>query len=282
MDGCAKRGEKPGWNQIAGLPQEWNLYKKLIEGIPEGIGVKDLCVGNHWVYVEAESGCGMALTVSGGQGAYRLGDNPFSLDLRDLACQATSWNFLEASVGVAALNAWYATPEHAAAAGMKIETDASNDGFELYRSICAGKKVTVVGHFPLIERLADECDLTILERNPHGTDFPDPACEYMIPHQDFIFMTGITLTNKTMPRLLELSRRSQGSTILVGPSVVPTPVLYEFGVDCMAGSVIEDPKRTREAIMHGSTSSIFRHGVQKMRIERPGWLDGLGSPAVTR
>ncbi len=275
MGMCEGHERKPGWNEISQLPEQWELYKKLIEGVPEDIGVKDLCIGNHWVYVEAESGCGMALTVSGGRGSYGLGSNPLFMSLRDLACQATSWNFLEASVGVAALNAWYSTPENATAAGMKIETATSNDGFKLYRNICAGKKVTVVGHFPLVERLADQCELTVLERDPHGDDFPDPACEFIVPHQDFTFITGITLTNKTMPRLLELSRRSQGSTVLVGPSVVPAPILYDFGVDCMAGSIIDDPERAQAAIRHGSTANIFHSGVQKMRVERPNWLEGL-------
>ena len=55
-------------------------------------------------------------------------------------------------------------------------------------------------------------------------------------------------------------------------TVVPAPVLYDYGVDCMAGSVITDPERAKSAVMHAATSGIFKHGVQKMRVERPGWL----------
>ncbi|SEO38758.1 DUF364 domain-containing protein [Denitrobacterium detoxificans] len=275
MGKCEDGHRIPGWKEMQQLPAQWELYKRLVEGVPEGIAVKDVLVGNHWAYVEAESGCGMAMVVHGGRGLYGLYPKARCMELRDLAAQCVSWNFLEASVGVAALNAWYSTPENAAAAGMKIEEKGSNDGFDLYRSLCAGKRVTVVGHFPLIERLADECELTVLERNPHGDDVPDPGCEYIIPHQDVTFMTGITLTNKTMPRLLQLSRESGGSAILVGPSVVPAPVLYEYGVDCMAGSIIVDPERAKAAVMQAATSGIFKHGVQKMRVERPGWLESL-------
>ncbi|MCH4184842.1 MAG: DUF364 domain-containing protein [Eggerthellaceae bacterium] len=263
----------PDWQTIEQLPTPWNLYKDLISGIPEDIGVLDLEIGQHWVYLKAESGSGMALAVTGGTGNFALADRALHMTLRDVACQCTSWNFLSASVGVAALNAWYSTPEHAKAAGMKIEEHHSNDGFDLYQRVCQGKKVTVVGHFPLIERLADQCDLTVLERNPHGDDVPDPGCEYLVPSQDFTFMTGITLTNKTMPRLLELSR--SGSTVLVGPSVVPAPALFKYGVDCMAGSIVDDPEQARHAIMRGGTSNIFGHGIQKMRVERPGWVDSL-------
>ena len=273
MDRCKDQEWISGWEEMQQLPAEWELYKRLVEGVPEGISVKDVAVGNHWTLVEAESGFGTAMNVSGGRGSYRLGSKARHMELRDLAAQCASWNFLEASVGVAALNAWYSTPENAAAIGMKIEEKGSNDGFELYRRLFEGKRVTVVGHFPLIERLADECELTVLERNPRGDDVPDPGCEYIIPHQDYTFITGITLTNKTLPRLLQLCKKSEGSCILVGPSVVPAPVPYEYGVDCMAGSVVADPERARAAIMHAETSGIFKFGIQKMRVERPGWLE---------
>lgn len=272
MSMCEGIDRIPGWAELRQMPQEWELYKRLVEGVPEGIGVRDVLVGNHWVLVEAESGVGMSMVVSGGRGMYSLYPNALHMELRDLAAQCVSWNFLEASVGVAALNAWYSTPENAAAIGMKVEEKGENDGFDLYRRQCAGKRVCIVGHFPLIERLADECELSVLERAPQAGDYPDPACEYIIPHQDYLFSTGITLTNKTMPRLLALANKPGISTILVGPSVVPSPVMYDFGVDCMAGSVVTDPERARAAILHAATSGVFAHGVQKMRVERPGWL----------
>ena len=37
-------------------------------------------------------------------------------------------------------------------------------------------------------------------------DMPDPACEYVLPQADFAFITGVTLENKTAPRLLELAK----------------------------------------------------------------------------
>ena len=31
----------------------WHLYDQLIGGVPEDVLVTDLCLGNHWSYVEA-------------------------------------------------------------------------------------------------------------------------------------------------------------------------------------------------------------------------------------
>lgn len=272
MSNCESKEHKPGWDEISQLPSEWKLYQDLISGIPEDIGIKDFCIGNHWVFMEAECGFGMSMLTSGGAGTYALGAQPLHMTLRDAACLTTSWNFMEASVGVAALNAWYSYGSRVEEAGMIIETKGSNDAFDLYKRICTGKKVTVVGHFPLVERLADNCQLTVLEREPQPGDTPDPACEYLLPHQDIDFITGITLTNKTITRLLQLGKSAGSSIIMVGPSVVPASVFYDYGVDCMAGSLISDPERARAAILHGATSGIFGHGVEKMRVERPGWI----------
>lgn len=67
----------------------------------------------------------------------------------------------------------------------------------------------------------------------------DPACEYVIPGADYLFMTGVTLINKTAPRLLDLA--ANATTVFVGPSVVMAPFLFRWGVDMLAGSVVADP-----------------------------------------
>ena len=94
----------------------------------------------------------------------------------------------------------------------------------------------------------------MLERNcTDDLDTPDPACEYMIPEQDYLFMTGVTFTNKTMTRLLELARMgNRPHTVLVGPSVVPSPLLFDLGVECLAGSVVADPEGVRALVERGS------------------------------
>ena len=268
--GDREYGELLTWDLVSGYSDRWDLYKRLIGAIPEDIVVERACMGRHWCYVEAGGAMGMSMVVGGGASGFGLTQRIDGMRLRDLACQAVSWNFLEATMGGAALNTWYSSESVARSNGMIIE-DGENDGFRLYADRIKGKKVTVVGHFPLIERLADTCDLTILERVPQDGDLPDSACEYILDEQDFLFMTGITLTNKTMPRLLQLGSSCQ--IILVGPSVVPSPIFFDYGVVSMAGSICL-PNRmdlVRLGIEQGGTSGIFKQGVQKMRVERPDW-----------
>lgn len=261
----------PTWEDVRDYPDRWQLYKDLIGGMPNDIGVKRLVVGAQWAYVEAESGIGVSMLVRGGAGGPRLSHAASEMSLRDLAALSVSWSFVEATVGVAALNAWYAAEPQARAAGMVV--DEGKTAFAVYRDLMAGKRVTVVGHFPMIERFSDICDLTILERDPQPGDIPDPACEYIIGEQDYLFTTGITLQNKTLPRLLELARKGGTEVIMVGPSVVPAPVLFNYGVVCLAGSVVapESAEQVKTAVEQGSHANIFGAGLQKMRVEKPGW-----------
>ena len=85
----------------------WRLYNHLIAGVPEDIFVRDYCLGLNWSYVEADCGCGVAFTArNGGKRTYK-GDLR-GKSLREVAELSKSWCFEEATLGIAALNAWYA------------------------------------------------------------------------------------------------------------------------------------------------------------------------------
>lgn len=130
------------------------------------------------------------------------------------------------------------------------------DAFAVYAPRMAGRNVCVVGHFPHVERIAQERGghLTVLERScTSPLDTPDPACEYVVPDQDYLFMTGVTLINKTQPRLLDLARMSgRTHTVLVGPSVVPAEFMFDEGVECLAGSVVADPEGVQTLVERGA------------------------------
>ena len=86
----------------------WSLYDELIEGISEDVLVTDYCLGTNWSYVEAESGLGVSFTCRGGARKPTDTRDFRGLPLRELAALSKSWRFEEATLGVAALNAWYA------------------------------------------------------------------------------------------------------------------------------------------------------------------------------
>ncbi len=245
----------------------WSLYDELIEGIPEGICIKDYALGLNWSCVSAESGTGISYTLTGGKKRKEFLDFR-GRELREMAQLARSWNMQEATLGIAALNAYYAQDAQIEAAGFRdISSEAAErglsgnkiDAFDLYQSdvektgsvLDQGRaKVVVIGHFPHVEDIAEYADLVVLERNcKNESDTPDPACEYVVPEADFVFMTGVTLINKTAPRLLELSEHAR--TIMVGPSVVPSNALFDRGVETLATRVVADEETCMFCIKTG-------------------------------
>ena len=134
----------------------------------------------------------------------------------------------------------------------------SEDAFLCYRDLVRGKKVASVGHFAYLEnRYADLCTLSILEREQQKGDYPDTAAEYLLEEQDYVFITGASLINKTLPRLLELCGTAR--VILCGPSTVMSGELFAWGVDDLAGFMVEDADACREFICLDS-ASVFESG----------------------
>jgi uncharacterized protein (DUF4213/DUF364 family) len=230
----------------------WELYDVLAGGIPEACRVDDAFVGQYWTMVRSGAGLGLAMTLRDATRPSVLslpvdGASYRGLSLAWLAGAAKSWNLTEASVGVAAINAYWNSPEREAV--QKALAGGDTEAFIAWRERAAGKKAAVIGHFPGLEKsLGDVCELSILEKRPVSGDYPDSACEFLLPLQDFVFATGVTLVNKTLPRLLELSRNT--GIILVGPSVPLAPPLFDQGVIDLQGFVVTDPDRCA-AIIRG-------------------------------
>jgi uncharacterized protein (DUF4213/DUF364 family) len=231
----------------------WELYDALIKGIPRDYRVDDVVAGSHWTMVRSGAGTGLAMTVPEttrpeslplpeGAGSCR------GMPLRDLAEAAKSWNFAEAGLGMAAINAYWNSPEHPSVA-RALERGDNSSAFNLWRNRVAGKKVAVIGHFfHLEETFRGVCELSILEKRPRPGDYPDSACEFLLAAQDFVFATGVTLINKTLPRLLELSRNT--GMILTGPSVSMAPLLFDWGVRDLQGFVVTDPELCAKVVQN--------------------------------
>ena len=242
----------------------WELYDALIDGIPADRVVDECIIGLHWTFVRSGDMAGIAMTFQGSS-LSGLKNGPFiGRSLQEVAAGLKSWDMLQASVGMAACNAWYNSRDKIAVFG--IDQDGKNTQAGAGESIfnqpleaIQGKKVAVIGHFPYIEKqLGDKCELSILEREPEGNDFLDSACEYILPEQDFVFITGMTLINKTLPRLLTLTENSV--TTLVGPSSPITPKLFSFGVDSIAGFYVTDIDQTRILVSQAAHTEIFHGG----------------------
>lgn len=240
----------------------WELYDELIAGIPNSLRVEDFNVGCAWSMVRAGGTTGVALTVKGRSRERSYTGPVLGERLQTLAKCIKSWNFTEASLGLAAVNCYYNSPERLECLGICVGSGRGeeSDTFSRMAEEAAGKRVTVIGHFPHLEtRLDALCQLSILERNPDRGDYPDSACEYLLPEQDMVFITGMTFINKTLPRLLQLCA-SASRVILTGPSVPMAPFLSRYGVTDLDGFCVTDFRETDRMIRLGDNMGLFRGG----------------------
>lgn len=247
----------------------WELYDDLISDIPDDLTVLECLVGVFWTLVRSERGIGIAMTIKGGKQRPEL-SNIAGMPLKKLASYVKSWNMIEAVLGQAAINAAYNNPANVMALTGKTVLEPAgpedNNAFKRLEPEIIGKKVAVIGHFPDIEYLREFCELSILERDPQEDDYPDPACEYLLPEQDFVFITGAAFANKTMPRLLELSKKSK--IVLVGPSVPLSRALFKYGIYQLGGLVALDQQLLWKAVQEGARMGLFKHGGKMVGIQR--------------
>ncbi len=243
---------------------EWSLYERLLAQVPVDEKVRACIVGSAWTLVEA-SGVGMAMSFHDDTWQ-SCPTSPISgRPLAEVAAYLTSWNLTEASLGLAALNAHY--NERARVEGWLGRRIGEGEDSPVFRSLedeLAGKKVGVIGHFPGLERLAARCQLTVFERRPQPGDLPDYAEDYLLPHMDWVLITGTSLTNKTLPHLLDVTRAAR--VVLVGPSVPLTPLWFELGVDMLAGSVVTNRARLWPVVEEGSCFEVFRNGATRIQV----------------
>jgi len=224
----------------------WNIYDRLIKEVPATIKVDYIHQGPIWTLVKAGDLCGIAVTINEQHAS--LPDYSYlqGQSLETIATLCKSWNFLTASVGTAALNAFYNN--------QPLEFSKTGNTFDDYIDFAKNKKVAIIGHFRALEHaIFESTEISILERIPEPGDYPDSACEYILPNQDLIFITGSAFTNKTLPRLLQLGENAH--TVIIGPSTPLSTVLFEYGVNEISGLIPNNiPENMFETIGNDSIS----------------------------
>ena len=194
----------------------WSFYDELYIGIPSGIRVEGCVVGKLWTTVRANGSIGVARTLGDTNGDLAaLGQSMIGLFLRDVANVLRWDSLLRASIGVAAMNAFYNTAERAEALGAP----------PAFRDELDGKRVAIIGELPRLEAsLKGRCALTVLPL-PGRAELGD---EYAAALKScFVFISGDALTDRTLPALLA-GVGEETKVSLTGVSVPAAPVLFAF------------------------------------------------------
>ncbi len=236
------------------------IYDLLIEHGCRSNTIERVLIGLTWTLCQA-GGTGLAMTMGPATRTLSWAGTLRGKAVMEVAPWLKSWQPHEAAVGMAAINAVINTNAVLAAQVQTLRYEgvpANLSVFEHFKDEMVGQRVAVIGRYPGLERYATELNLTIIERQPGAEDLPDPACEFVLPQMQWVFLSASTLVNKTFPRLAALSRNAR--TVLMGPTVPWLAEMKEFGVDFLAGVRIDDAEQICTAVAEGAGTRLFECG----------------------
>jgi uncharacterized protein (DUF4213/DUF364 family) len=229
-----------------------SVLDELLASLPaEEAVLRDVRVGPFWTVVWTEMGAGLASTqrdahTPHGHSLIRWAGDLLDYAAGELAGLVRSKSPMEAALGMAALNGLLEADEAAL-----TDRNASEE-------ICqrgAGRRVVIAGHFPIIpkvRRLARHLD--VLELDPGPGELAAEAAAEVIPQADVVALTGTSLVNKTFEDLVQHCR-PDAFVLVLGPTAPLSPVLFDYGVDVIAGTQVIDPL---EAMRVAGQGAIFR------------------------
>ena len=220
------------------------ILDDLLSSLGEDSVVHEVHTCAFWTIVVSRN-CGMASTFREEHPYHRTVTGVGNLTHKsalELAEYARSDNLLEASIGMATINSLIDVDE-----SKYIEENA----FDILVREGRDKNIAVVGYFPWIPKLRSIArKLWVIEQRPRGEDLPPEAAENILPQADVVGITGSSFINHTVEKLLELSRNS--FIVLVGPTSPLSPVLFDYGVDVIAGVKVVEPEKAIRSISEGA------------------------------
>jgi uncharacterized protein (DUF4213/DUF364 family) len=165
-------------------------------------------------------------------------------DARELAGLANSLSPAESAIGMATINSLIEIDD-----SICTELNAA----DLLADEGTGKKIAIVGHFPFITRLRKIArELWVIEKNPQEGDLAEAAAEDFIPQAQVVGITGTAFTNHTIEHLLGLCR-SSAYVVILGGTAPLSPVLFEYGVNAVAGTKVIDNEIVLRCVSQGAT-----------------------------
>lgn len=243
----------------------WKLYDELIEAIPTQIKISDISQTSRWTFVVSGGNIGTAMRFNSQESFL---ESYQSMQIQDVATFIKSWDFEKASLGLAAINSYF-NQKYKIKETFSTERIHFKDAFAQLLDEPNQKKIGMIGHFPFVDRYPElSKTISIFELEPQKGDYPASACEFLLPQMELVFITGSTLVNKTLPRLLELSQNAK--TVLVGSSCPLSNCLFNHGIDTLAGTIYNDSLKKLQAKKEVGGLPLSKYGnsvmIEKERV----------------
>ena len=217
------------------------------------------------VEVNGQQRCGLSSSLRGehthGEPAIPQAGELEQLTALELAALAYSDTLIQASIGVAAVNALL--PQ-------QPERWEDINAEEVIARAGEGKSVGLIGHFPFIPRLRQRvAELVVIEKQPQPGEHPAEAAMDILPMMDVVAITGTAMINHTIDHLLAACKQ-EAVVVVLGPSTFLSPIMFGYGVDLLCGSVVVDIPAVLEMIRQGGNfRQVHQAGVRLVSMKKP-------------
>ncbi len=223
------------------------IIDDLISSLSEDSVVHEIHACVFWTAVVSKH-CGLASTFHEEHPYHRAVRDVGSLRQKsalELAQYAQSDNILEASIGLAAINSLIDVDEAKC---------TEENAFDILARKGKDRNIAVIGHFPWVSKLRDVAkELWVIEQRPQEGALPAQTAKDLLPQADVVGITGTSFINHTVEKLLDLGKSS--FIVLIGPTSPLSPVLFDYGVDVIAGIKVAEQEKTIHSINEGAIFS---------------------------
>jgi uncharacterized protein len=226
------------------------ILKSILSSLKNDAPIEEVRRGLHWnAVVSTFCGLGSAMSqeaccTGNEQGILGLRSSFTEMSALELAQYCLSDDVGAASLGIAAINSL-------------VSADAIKysgiDGLDLVYEVGKGKNISVIGHFPYLDRLSTVArNLWIIEKHPQPGDITEEGGKDVLPRSDIVVISGTTLINHTLEGILDICKK-ESVRMLLGPSTPMTPVLFDYGIDILSGSTVTDKTRVLKSVSEGAS-----------------------------
>jgi uncharacterized protein (DUF4213/DUF364 family) len=238
-----------------------DLYDLLTERARSDATVRRVLLGLNWSVAQVDA-AGLCFSPIEPPRTLSFPGTLAGRSAHDLVPWIRSFDPCEATVGCAIINAIVNHEGNSVLQRAQPLANAAPPHLRVFANFTdqtTDARVVVIGRYPGLEEVWRGRDYTCLERRAAPGTLPDAAAEYVLPKADWVFVTGSAIANKTLPRLLELSRAA--TTVLMGPSVPWLEEWADFGVNYLAGVAVRDVDRLWQVAAEGGGTRIFDEAV---------------------
>lgn len=216
-------------------------------------------VSAHWILITSKHS-GMASTMMSckphGEELLEEAGNLLNKSALELVEMSTSANPLAAGIGIAAINSLLELPtQHVTEINIA----------EVLEQKGKGKKIVMIGHFPFVKKLRKVAkEVWVIDLQPGPGEYSPEQAPALLAEADILAMTGNTLITKAAEDYIAMCRPG-AYKIMMGPTTPLTPLLFEHGMDLLAGVTVRDADMVNRYISQGAAFSQVR-GIQKVTL----------------